>query len=103
SQVAPANGNASSRTSKRQKRDPNRPRGYISAFNFFVQDKRPVYIKLHPEVQVGHSLGHNNAINKTLGKLWKLTTSEERRYYEDLATKDKLRYLQVYACNCLGL
>lgn len=40
------------RPSKRHKRDPNRPRGYISAFNFFVQDKRPAYVQNHPEAQV---------------------------------------------------
>lgn len=40
------------RPSRRHKRDPNRPRGYVSAFNFFVQDKRPAYVQNHPEAQV---------------------------------------------------
>lgn len=38
--------------SKRHKRDPSRPRGYISAFNYFVQDKRQAYVQNHPEAQV---------------------------------------------------
>lgn len=40
------------RPSKRHKRDPSRPRGYISAFNYFVQDKRQAYVQNHPEAQV---------------------------------------------------
>ena len=40
---------------KRQKKDPNRPRGYISAFNFFVKDKRPAYVQSRPNAQVRRS------------------------------------------------
>lgn len=40
------------RPSKRRKKDPNRPRGYISAFNFFVQDKRRTYVQNRPNAKV---------------------------------------------------
>ena len=40
---------------KRHKKDPNRPRGYISAFNFFVKDKRPTYVQNRPNAQVRQS------------------------------------------------
>lgn len=43
----------------------------------------------------GHSLEYNNAINKTLGKVWKQATKKEKMIYEEKATADKLRYLQV--------
>ena len=113
---------------KRHKKDPNRPRGYISAFNFFVKDKRPTYVQGRPNAQVrrpcsfswkplacfpcfgdskrsneclesgtlqGHSLEHNNEINKMLGKVWKTATEHEKKTYEEKATADKVRYLKV--------
>lgn len=40
------------RPPKRRKKDPNRPRGYISAFNFFVQDKRRTYVQNRPNAKV---------------------------------------------------
>lgn len=30
---------------RRRRKDPNRPRGYVSAFNFFVKDKRSAYVR----------------------------------------------------------
>ncbi|CAM9233608.1 unnamed protein product [Laminaria digitata] len=78
---------------KRHKKDPNRPRGYISAFNFFVKDKRPTYVQSRPNAQ-GHSLEHNNEINKMLGKVWKTATEDEKKTYEEKATADKVRYLK---------
>eukprot|EP00904_Undaria_pinnatifida_P011896 jgi/Undpi1/7837/HiC_scaffold_23.g10310.m2 len=78
---------------KRHKKDPNRPRGYISAFNFFVKDKRPTYVQNRPNAQ-GHSLEHNNEINKILGKVWKMATEHEKKTYEEKATADKVRYLK---------
>ena len=37
-------------------RDPNRPTGYISAFNFFVKDIRPKLLEDRPELLVGQGI-----------------------------------------------
>lgn len=55
-----------------------------------------IYYSRHSACQ-GHALEHNNEINKALGKIWKRATEEEKRVYEERATADKLRYLQVPA------
>ena len=44
----------------------------------------------------GHSLEHNNEINKMLGKVWKTATEHEKKNYEEKATADKVRYLKVW-------
>ncbi|CAM9287343.1 unnamed protein product [Ascophyllum nodosum] len=83
----------SNATTKRHKRDPNHPRGYISAFNFFVKDRRPSYVQNGQNAQ-GRSLQHNNEINKILGRAWKNATEEEKRIYEEKSTIDKRRYFE---------
>lgn len=54
-----------------------------------------------PRLFQGHSLEHNNEINKTLGKVWKQATKQEKKIYEEKATADKLRYLHVSCMNFL--
>jgi len=49
------NNNSNSVPAKKSKKDPNHPRGYISAFNFFVKDKRPSFVQDGQNGQVGES------------------------------------------------
>lgn len=70
-----------------------KPKGYISAFNFFA-------------VRARHYLGHefknmtNNEINKYVGQLWKKIPETDRAIFHNLAHQDKIRYLkEVHAYN----
>ncbi|CAN0002101.1 unnamed protein product [Ectocarpus fasciculatus] len=76
---------------RRRRKDPNRPRGYVSAFNFFVKDKRSAYVR---DAQ-GFSPGNNNEVNKKLGQAWKELTTEEKNCYQARSDVDKCRYLKV--------
>ncbi len=82
---------------KDKRRDPHKPRGYISAFNCFSQDQRPrAYSENKDEIEAAgpKPSDRNNAINKILGKMWKELNPEERAAYDEMATLDKRRYLE---------
>jgi len=46
---------------KQVRRDPNRPRGYISAFNFFAVENRARVLRSQPNLTVSH-LFHNGQL-----------------------------------------
>ncbi len=82
---------------KNKRRDPQKPRGYISAFNFFLQDQRSrAYNENEEEIEAAgpKPSDRNNAINKILGKMWKELSPSERATYDEMATSDKRRYLE---------
>jgi HMG (high mobility group) box len=80
---------------KLKKKDPNRPRGYISAFNYFAKEHRPrVAISVTASSTLfTTSAARNNAINKEVGREWHSMSAPQRAQYEALAVKDKTRYL----------
>ncbi len=79
---------ASTRKRKpRKAKDPNRPLGYVSAFNKFVQEFRPVFLARYPSA----SKSSNNDINKVMGKAWKLLPNSQVVAYEAKSDKDKKR------------
>jgi hypothetical protein len=78
---------------KTSKRDPKRPKGYISAFNFFAKDMRAQILKEQPDLG-GKGQSKNNAINLLVGTRWKQLPAESKRPYEDKAVQDKVRYLR---------
>ncbi len=82
---------------KDKRRDPHKPRGYISAFNFFSQDQRSrAYNENKEEIEGAgpKPSERNNAINKILGKMWKELSPKKRATYDEMATSDKQRYLE---------
>ncbi len=82
---------------KDKRRDPHKPRGYISAFNFFSQDQRArAYNENKEEIEGAgpKPSERNNTINKILGKMWKELSPKKRAIYDEMATSDKRRYLE---------
>lgn len=70
------------------------PKGYISAFNYYVQTNRPTVLAENPLLE-----DNNNALNKLLGQLWKTLSVRDRKPYLDSAAEDKIRYctqLEIY-------
>ncbi|EIW68534.1 hypothetical protein TREMEDRAFT_32029 [Tremella mesenterica DSM 1558] len=68
----------------KEKKDPNAPKRGLSAYMFFVQDYRPKIKNDHPDVSFGET-------GKLLGEKWKAMSAAEKKPFEDLAAKDKLR------------
>ena len=66
-------------------RDPSRPRGRMSQYAFFVQDRREMYRR--QGVKVGFS-----EFSRECATLWKAMSPEQRVGYQQLAEHDKVRY-----------
>jgi hypothetical protein len=77
----------------RKKRDPNKPQGYMSGFNFFAKEHRANLLEKEPELQ--NQSTNTNLMNKLLGTVWKNMSKQERTKYEEMAVADKCRYLKV--------
>lgn len=66
-------------------RDPSRPRGHMSAYAFFVQDRRGMYRSQSQKVDFA-------SFSKECATLWKSMTEDQRLGYQQLAEHDKIRY-----------
>ncbi|XP_041459290.1 high mobility group protein 1 homolog [Lytechinus variegatus] len=66
----------------KNKKDPNRPRGRMSAYAYFVQDRRS-----KAEGQVNFT-----AFSKDCADKWRGMSDGEKRPYNDKSATDKLRY-----------
>jgi len=84
-EVAAFGGEDAMRKRKRAKKDPNAPKRALSAFFFFSQIKRPDVQQGHPEWKVGQ-------VAQELGRQWKDLTETEKKKYEEMASRDKVRY-----------
>jgi hypothetical protein len=87
-----------------------KPKGYISAFNFFSREIRPTIQARHASLSVSrvtcyssrsrtHARTHartrqKNEINKLVGVAWKKLSKEGRKTFEQRGNQDKLRYLE---------
>lgn len=71
---------------------PATPKGYVSAFNFFVVSERARVLAANPDLQCS-----NNAMNKLLGETWKALPKAAREAYVCQANDDKRRYLREVA------
>lgn len=69
------------------KKDPNKPRGKMTAYAFFVQTCRQEHKKQHPDEQVVFA-----EFSKKCAERWKLMTAKEKKIFNDMAGRDKLRY-----------
>ena len=69
--------------------EPQKPKGYMAAFNIFVKAVRSQVI-----LEPGVSNKSNNDINKLLGQRWGGLSTEEKNKYEIKSLVDKDRYLR---------
>ena len=75
---------------KKKKKDQNAPKGRLNAFFFYSIDVRPDEIAKNPNMGT-------TVISKKIGAMWKELSDEEKAKYENLAEKDKERYLSEKA------
>jgi len=77
---------------KRKKRkDPNEPKRPVSAYMFFVQHERNNCVNEFKSK--GQELSFPD-IGRELGKKWKLMTDAQKRPYQDMNARDKMRHEQ---------
>lgn len=69
------------------KGDPNKPRGKMSSYAFFVQTCREEHKKKHPDSSVNFA-----EFSKKCSERWKTMSAKEKSKFEDMAKSDKARY-----------
>ncbi|XP_039265455.1 high mobility group protein B2-like [Styela clava] len=69
------------------KKDPNKPRGKMTAYAFFVQTCRQEHKKSHPDEQVVFA-----EFSRKCAERWKDMNTKEKKIFNDMAGRDKLRY-----------
>ncbi|XP_048650111.1 high mobility group protein B2-like [Marmota marmota marmota] len=69
------------------KGDPNKPRGKMSSYAFFVQTCRKEHKKKHPDSSVNFA-----EFSKKCSERWKTMSAKEKSKFEDMAKSDKVRY-----------
>jgi len=78
------------RRKKKKKKDPLRPKRAMSSFMMFANERRPELKKANPNLKI-------TEMGSELGKIWKTFSPEEKKKYEELAARDKARYLKEMA------
>lgn len=73
------------KTREKKQTDKNKVKRPISAYFYFLQDRRLNYKVNHPEIS-------NKEFIIMMGKQWKELSDEERTQYEKLAIEDKKRF-----------
>lgn len=68
-------------------KDPNKPKGKMSSYAYFVQTCREEHKKKHPEASVNFS-----EFSKKCSERWKTMSQKEKGKFEDMAKQDKVRY-----------
>lgn len=71
----------------KKEKDPNAPKRATTPFMVFSNAVRAEVKKENPQLSFGE-------LGKEIGNRWKALSAEEKAQYEDIATKDKLRYQQ---------
>ncbi|KAL1916519.1 uncharacterized protein VTP21DRAFT_5710 [Calcarisporiella thermophila] len=80
---------------KKRKKDPNAPKRPLSAYMLFSQEKRKQVLEENPDVKF-------TEVGKLLGAMWKELSEEEKKIYNDKASKDKERYEREKADYTVG-
>ncbi|XP_030643755.1 high mobility group protein B2a isoform X2 [Chanos chanos] len=68
-------------------KDPNKPRGKMSSYAFFVQDCREKHKSKNPGTSVNFA-----EFSKKCSERWKALSGSEKGKYEEMARNDKVRY-----------
>ncbi|KAK1175895.1 high mobility group protein B2-like [Acipenser oxyrinchus oxyrinchus] len=68
-------------------KDPNKPKGKMSSYAYFVQTCREEHKKKHPDTSVNFS-----EFSKKCSERWRTMSAKEKGKFEDLAKSDKTRY-----------
>lgn len=66
---------------------PDKPRGRMTAYAFFVQTCRSEHKKLHPDESVQFA-----EFSRQCSERWKTMSEKEKKKFHDLADEDKTRY-----------
>jgi len=69
----------------KKRKEPSKPRGAKSAYNFFQEEQIPLLRTTGVDVK---------ELNKRCGELWRTRTADQKKKYEELAAKDRLRYAE---------
>nr|NP_001071733.1 transcription factor protein [Ciona intestinalis]BAE06487.1 transcription factor protein [Ciona intestinalis] len=69
------------------KKDPNKPRGRMTGYAYFVQTCREEHKRKHPNEQVVFA-----EFSRKCAKRWKPMTDKEKKTFTDMAEKDRQRY-----------
>ncbi|KAJ3430225.1 high mobility group protein dsp1 [Anaeramoeba flamelloides] len=75
----------SKRRKRKKKKDPNAPKGKMSAYMFFNVEKRKIIKEENPEYKFGD-------LAKEVSKRWKALTDEEKEPYIKKSIEDKERF-----------
>lgn len=75
---------------RRKRKDPNQPKRAMTAYMLFSQEKRTQIKNDHPDVGFGQ-------VGKLLGEAWAVVPEGEKKKYNELAAKDKIRYQKEMA------
>jgi len=78
-------GNGGKEKSKKKVKDPNAPKGAISAFFFFSNEERPKIKIANPELGI-------TDIAKEIGRRWADIDASKKSKFEKMAEDDKIRY-----------
>jgi len=69
------------------KRDPNKPRGRMTGYAYFVQTCREEHKRKHPDEQVVFA-----EFSKKCAKRWKEMNDKEKKTFNDMTEMDRIRY-----------
>ena len=69
----------------KRKKDPNAPKKWNTSYIFFCSDYREKVKKNNPSLSA-------TEITSKLGEQWKTISEKEKKKYEDMSRKDKIRY-----------
>mmetsp|Transcript_18438 Transcript_18438/g.22123 ORF Transcript_18438/g.22123 Transcript_18438/m.22123 type:complete len:89 (-) Transcript_18438:604-870(-) len=71
---------------EKKKKDPNAPRRPLAAYMFFCKEMRDAVKSENPELGFGE-------IGRVLGQKWAEADAATKKKYNDMAEKDKVRYV----------
>lgn len=83
-----------------KRKDPNKPKGKLSAYNCFVREEREAMKKSETEAPANDAESPEKppgamaqqAFMVACAEKWKKLSEEEKQHYKEAAEKDKIRY-----------
>jgi len=75
---------------KRKKKDPNAPKRPTLAYIYYVNSRQDRVRKEHPDYKM-------TEVMRALGAEWRALDAKSKKPFEDMATKDKVRYQKEMA------